>query len=211
VATTAELGKIALFEGLQEVELRELASRAQRRSLQAEETFIREGGRSDELFVILSGKVKIYLTDANGKKHVLDIRGAGQYVGEMALDDKPRSASVRAIVPTEVAVIPAADFKAFLMRHPEVALQVIRNLIRVTRGHNVRTLQDVRSRADLQRYIEQLRMAKGDELPSVRRWVLAKRWILFALLAFAVAQFYFLDVLLEMMSIDTGNFRGPGR
>lgn len=211
MATTAELGKITLFEGLQEGELRELSSRAQRRSLQAEETFIREGARSDELFVILSGKVKVYLTDPNGKKHVLDIRGAGQYVGEMALDEKPRSASVRAMVPTEVAVIPVADFKAFLIRHPEVALQVIRNLIRLTRGHNVRTLQDVRSRADLQRYIEQLRMAKADELPSVRRWFAAKRWILFALLVFAIAQFYFLDVLLEMMSIDTGNFRGLGR
>jgi CRP-like cAMP-binding protein len=208
VATTAELHKISLFQGLKDEELRELSSRAQRRSLQAEETFIRAGGRSDELFVILSGRVKVYLTDPNGKKHIVDIRGAGQYVGEMALDDKPRSASVRAIVPTEVAVISAGDFRDFLIRHPEVALQVIRNLIRLTRNQNVRTLADVRSRADLQVYIEQLRSAKGLDLPSVRRWVVAKRWVLVALLAFAIGQYYFLDVLLEMMSIETGTFLG---
>jgi CRP/FNR family cyclic AMP-dependent transcriptional regulator len=211
VATTAELGKIALFQGLRDEELRELSSRAQRRSLQAEETFIREGGRSDELFVILSGKVKVYLTDANGRKHVVDVRGAGQYVGEMALDDKPRSASVRTIVPTEVAVITAAEFKAFLIRHPEVALQVIRNLIRLTRSQNVKTIEDVRSRADLQLYIEQLKASHGVDLPSVRRWLVAKRWVLVTLLAFAVGQYYFLGVLLEMMAIDPGTFPGAGR
>jgi CRP-like cAMP-binding protein len=211
VATTAELGKIPLFQGLREAELGELSSRAERRSLQAGETFIREGGRSDELFVILSGRVKVYLTDPSGRKHVVDVRTAGQYVGEMALDDKPRSASVRTIVPTEVAVISAADFKAFLLRHPEVALQVIRNLIRLTRNQNVRTLEDVRSRADLQLYVERLRTAHGVDLPSVRRWLVAKRWVLVTLLAFAIGQYYFLDVLLEMMSIDTGTFPGAGR
>ena len=206
MATTAELGKISLFQGLRDEELREVSSWAQRRSLQAEETFIREGARADELFVILSGKVKVYLTDPNGKKHVVDVRSAGQYVGEMALDDKPRAASVRTMVPTEVAAIPVADFRAFLIRHPEVALHVIRNLIRVTRSHNVRTIEDVRSRADLQIYIERLKTANAADLPSVRRWALAKRWVLVVLLAFAIGQYYFLDVLLEVMSIDTGTF-----
>ena len=211
MTTAAELGKITLFQGLQDAELRELASRTQRRSLQAEETFIREGERSEELYLILSGKVKVYLSAPNGKKHVVDIRGAGQYVGEMMLDDKPRSASVRTIVPSEVAVISRADFNAVLVQHPQLALQVIRNLIRLTRSQNVRTIEDVRSRADLQIYIEQLKGTKGADLPSVQRWLVAKRWVLITLLAFAIGQYYFLDVLLDLMSIDTGTFRSISR
>ncbi|HSA89951.1 MAG TPA: cyclic nucleotide-binding domain-containing protein [Burkholderiales bacterium] len=202
--TSADLAKITLFQGARDAELRELAQRAERRSLPAEATFIREGERADQLFLILAGKVKVYLTDASGKKFVVDVRGAGQYVGEMMLDDRPRSASVRTVEPSELAVISRADFQAFLLKHPEVALQVIRNLIRITRTHNVRTIEDVHTRADLQVYIEQLKATRGQDLPSVKRWAVAKRWALVALLAFAIGQYYFLDVLLEMVSLGGG-------
>jgi len=207
----ANLGRIALFQGLQDAELRELGSRAEVRALPAEATFIREGERADSLFFILSGKVKVYLADANGKKFVVDIRRAGQYVGEMMLDDNPRSASVRTIEPSELAVISRADFKAFLLKHPEVALHLIRNLIRVARGHNVRTLEDVRTRSELQLYIEQLKATKVQDLPSVKRWVAAKRWALVILLVFAIGQYYFLDVLLEIVSISGGITLSAGR
>jgi CRP-like cAMP-binding protein len=200
----ADLGRISLFQGLQDADLSELAARAEKRAFPAEATFIREGERSDSLFVILRGKVKVYLTAADGRKHVVDIRGAGQYVGEMMLDEKPRAASVRTLEPCEFAVISREDFKSFLLRHPQVSLQVIRNLIRLTRGQNVRTLQDVRTRGDLQLYIEQLKVSRAEDLPSVQRWLKAKRWVLAGLLAFAVGQYYFLDVLLEMVRIGSG-------
>ena len=52
-----------------------------------------EGSPGDSLYLILSGKVKVYLHDANGKEFIVDVRSAGQYVGEMMLDGSPRSAS----------------------------------------------------------------------------------------------------------------------
>jgi CRP-like cAMP-binding protein len=197
----ADLTKVSLFRGLREDDLREVARRAEMLAFPAETTIIREGEAADSLFLILSGKVKIYLTDPNGKKLVVDIRRAGQYVGEMMLDDKPRSASVRTLEPSEFAVISRADFKSLLARNPEVALALIRNLIRMTRGQNVKTLQDVRTRDQLQVYLEQLKSTKVQDLPSVRRWEVAKRWILITLLVFAIMQFYFLDVLLNTMSL----------
>jgi CRP/FNR family transcriptional regulator, cyclic AMP receptor protein len=197
----ADLSKITLFHGLQEADLRELTSRAEVRAVPAETTIIREGERADSLFLILKGKVKVYLKDPHGRKLVVDVRYAGQYVGEMVLDDKPRSASVRTVERSELAIVSRDDFKSFLLKHPEVALQVIRNLIRLTRGQNVKTVQDVRSRAELQLYIEQLKMTKAEDLPSVRRWARAKRWALVTLLVFAVGQYYFLDVLLEVISL----------
>lgn len=196
-----DLSRITLLQGLPEMALRKLGERAEVRKLAAEETFIRQGEAADSLFLILNGKVKVYLDDGSGTKLVVDVRRAGHYVGEMMLDEKPRSASVQAMEPTEVAVVSRDDFKAFLLEHPEVALQVIRNLIRLTRSQNVRTVEDVRTRADLQLYIEQLRMTKGQDLPSVKRWEVAKRWMLVTLLVFALMQFYFLDVMLRTMSL----------
>jgi CRP-like cAMP-binding protein len=120
----------------------------------------------------------------------------------MMLDDKPRSAWVKTVEPSEFAVIPRNEFKALLLANPELALQIIKNLIRLARGSNVRTLEDVRSRGELQQYIEQLKTTKGKELPSVKRWVLAKRWVMMLLLVFAILQYYFMDVFVEMISMS---------
>jgi CRP/FNR family cyclic AMP-dependent transcriptional regulator len=109
---------------------------------------INEGDLGDSLYVILSGRVKVYLGDASGKELILDIKGPGQYFGEMALDEGARSASVMALEPAQFAVLPGVDFRAFLLKHPQVAVQVIRNLIRVARGLN----ENVRSLAMLDVY-----------------------------------------------------------
>jgi CRP-like cAMP-binding protein len=198
----ADLSRIPLFQGMKAEDLRALSARTEVRSLGPDEVLIRQDDPVDALYAILRGRVKVYLIDSNGKECVVDVRSAGQYVGEMMLDDKPRSAWVKTLEPCEVAALPRAEFKALLLQNAEVALQMIRNLIHLARGHNVRTLEDVRTRSELQLYIEQLKAAKAEDLPSVRRWLIAKRWVLVALLVFAVGQYYFLDVLLEIMSIS---------
>src|SRR5688572_69787 len=198
----ADLSRIPLFQGMKTEDLRALSARTAVRSFGADEVLIRQGDPADALYAILRGRVKVYLIDSNGKEFIVDVRTAGQYVGEMMLDEKPRSAWVKTLEPSEVAVLPRAEFKALLVQNAEIGLQMIRNLIQLARGHNVRTLEDVRTRSELQLYIEQLKAARAEDLPSVRRWVVAKRWVLVALLVFAVGQFYFLDILLEMMSIS---------
>jgi hypothetical protein len=119
----------------------------------------------------------------------------------MMLDGRPRSASVKTVEPSQFAIISQADFKALLIKHPEVALQLIGNLIRMTRGRNVKTIEDVRTREELNMYVEKLKATKGQDLPSVKRWETAKRWMLVILLVFAIMQFYFLDVLLQTVSL----------
>lgn len=144
----ANLKDISLFEGLEDEDLRALAERAVTRTFPKNAIIISEGDLSDLLYVILLGKVKIYLADESGKELILDIKGPGQYFGEMVLDDKPRSASVMTLEPSQFCIISRADFKAFLLKHSEVALHVIQNLIRIARGLN----ESVRSLAMLDVY-----------------------------------------------------------
>jgi CRP/FNR family cyclic AMP-dependent transcriptional regulator len=138
----ADLKKIPLFEGLSEDELRALTERTVPRAFPKNAIVINEGDLSDSLYLIVSGKVKVYLGDESGKELVLDIKGPGQYFGEMVLDDKPRSATVMTLEPAQFATLSRAEFTAVLLKHPKIALQVIRNLIRVARGlnENVRSL-----------------------------------------------------------------------
>ena len=197
----ADLSRISLFQGLKLDDLRALGARTEVRELPADTMLIKQGDPADSLLAILKGKVKVYLVDANGQEFVVDVRGAGGYVGEMMLDDKPRSAWVKTLEPSSFAVIPRTEFKALLMANPELSLQVIKNLIRLARGTNIRTLEDVRTRGELQLYIEQLKVTKGKDRPGVKRWVIAKRWVLMLLLVFAILQYYFMDVFIEMMSL----------
>jgi len=143
-----DLRAIPLFEGVPEADLRALAERTVTRSYPKQAILVSEGDESDSLYLILAGRVKVYLSDESGKELILAIKGAGQYFGEMVLDSQPRSASVMTLEPSQFAVLSRDDFRAFLLRHAEVALQLIQNLIRVARGLN----QNVRSLAMLDVY-----------------------------------------------------------
>ena len=143
-----DLKSIPLFAGVPEAELRALAERTVTRSYPKQAIVVNEGDESDTLYLIIAGRVKVYLADEHGKEVILAIKGPGQYFGEMVLDEQPRSASVMTLEPAQFAILGRADFRAFLLAHPEVALQLIQNLIRVARGLN----QNVRNLAMLDVY-----------------------------------------------------------
>lgn len=139
---TADLKKVPLFDGLSEDELRSLAERTVPRAFPKNAIVVNEGDLTDSLYLIVSGKVKVYLGDESGKELILDIKGPGQYFGEMVLDEKARSATVMTLEPSQFATLSRAEFTTVLLNHPKIALQLIRNLIRVARGlnENVRSL-----------------------------------------------------------------------
>ena len=136
------LKNIPLFAGLPDSDLQAIARKAVIKSYEKNAIVVTEGEFTKSLYVILSGRIKVYLDDENGKELVLDSKGPGEYFGEMVLDEGPRSASVVTTEPSTFAIIATAVFKDLLVKHPEIALIVIKNLIRMARGldENVRSL-----------------------------------------------------------------------
>lgn len=194
----AALDHLELFEGLPASDLAALGERAMLRTFPKDALVVREGDLSDSFYVVVSGKVKVFISDEDGRELVLDTKGPGQYFGEMMLDDNPRSASVMTLEPCQFAVISRSEFKAFLLKHPEVALQVIHNLIRLARGAN----ESARTREQLRKYVDELKAGKVKEPASLQRWLAAKRWALLALLIVAALVFYFTDVFIEMLELQ---------
>ncbi|HTP95043.1 MAG TPA: Crp/Fnr family transcriptional regulator [Burkholderiales bacterium] len=142
------LSDIPLFSGVAAADLAALSQRALVRAYPKNAIIVSEGDRSDSMFIILAGKVKVFLGDAEGKELILDIKGPGSYFGEMVLDDGTRSASVMTLEPSQFAILACTDIKGLLAEHPGIALQLIRNLIRMVRGLN----ENVRSLAMLDVY-----------------------------------------------------------
>ena len=80
---------------------------------------------------MLSGRLKVMMSDAEGKEVILTILGPGEFFGEMGLiDDNPRSASVVAIEPCELLAITRRDFKKCMTDNAEMAMAVMRGLVR---------------------------------------------------------------------------------
>lgn len=109
--------------------VRELAALGRLRSYPKNTVFITEGDSSDSVFVILSGRVKIFLSDTEGHEMILDTQGPGEYVGEMALDGNPRSASVMTMEATAFSVVGREPIKEHIRRNPEFALDMISKII----------------------------------------------------------------------------------
>lgn len=114
--------------------LREIAERGGVRSWGAQTVLVTEDDRSDALFIILSGRVKAYGAGEDGREVVYATQGPGEYFGEMTLDGGPRSASVMTLEPTTCAVVPGAEVRDFLARHPDFALHLVHKLIRLARA-----------------------------------------------------------------------------
>ena len=91
----ADFRYLALFKGVQQEELRRLAMCAVTRAYPKHTIIMSEGDATDAIYMIVSGKVKIYLSDESGKELILAIKGAGEYFGEMGLDGGPREAPTR--------------------------------------------------------------------------------------------------------------------
>lgn len=120
---------IPLFHELKAVEREALSRSMLTRRFPKNTIVILDGDDSDSLYIILSGKVKVFLTDEAGKEVTLNYQMEGEYFGEMALlDDQPRSASVMTVEASEFAVLPKAHFTKCISEHPEIAMGIIQHL-----------------------------------------------------------------------------------
>jgi CRP-like cAMP-binding protein len=81
--------------------------------------------------VLLSGRVKVGITTAEGREIVLGFCGPGELIGELAvIDHEARSGTTQALEPVEALAIAAADFRAMIETRPGFAGALLRNLVR---------------------------------------------------------------------------------
>lgn len=118
---------------------------------------INEGEHGDSLFIVLSGRLKVYASNEGGKEIVIDFHGPGECVGEMSIDGSPRSASVVTTEATTCAIVSRAQFREFLHQHPDFALYLIGKLIQRAR----RATENVKSLALSDVYGRLIRLLNG--------------------------------------------------
>ncbi|WP_405634700.1 Crp/Fnr family transcriptional regulator [Streptomyces sp. NBC_00056] len=118
-----------------------LIGAGRRRTIGAGELLLRQGGQERTLVLLLSGVAKVFATTESGHQALLAVRVGGDCVGEMgALDGAPRSATVTACGPMELAVLTHASLDAQLARTPGLAVELSRTIADRLRWANRRRL-----------------------------------------------------------------------
>ena len=116
----------SLLDRLPAVDREALLARGTRREFPLGATLFREGERSAHVVVVRSGRTKICFTDRDGRESILNVRGAGDLLGELSvLDGEPHSATVIALERVMATVVPADEFRALLLEHPRLSMAVL--------------------------------------------------------------------------------------
>ena len=139
----SQIKNIPLFASLNANEQQSLKEHFLFRRHAKNSIIINEGDDTSSLYIIIEGRVKVFLTDESGKEVVLNTQSAGEYFGEVSLfDDGLRSASVMTLEDCQFAVLTKQIFIQLITDNPTLSLSIISGLTQRLRAlsENVRSL-----------------------------------------------------------------------
>jgi CRP-like cAMP-binding protein len=124
-----ELASIEFFASVDADSLAELGSVATAHRLAGGQILFVQGDPSDHLVVVRSGRLQVLVSSDRGDDLVLTVVGPGDVLGELSMiDELPRSATVSALDPSVVLLLPAAAVRIALLQSPGALLTVSRQL-----------------------------------------------------------------------------------
>lgn len=131
------LRSIPFLRQLAPKDLKEVYKISRTREYGPGEAIFSKSSPADRMFIVLSGRVKIFAPSLSKKRKTFAYLQPGDFFGEMALlEGKPRSASAEAVEFSKLLVITAADFKRLLLRDPQLALYLLRTVSQRLRKAN---------------------------------------------------------------------------
>ncbi len=130
VVSTLLLRNVPMFSLLSGVQLLLLTQVLLRKPYPRNSTVVAAGDPSDALYIVISGRLKVTISDKEGREAILAILNQGDFFGEMGLiDQAPRSATVVTIESCELLTITRTDFMKCLQKNFDLAMNVIRGLV----------------------------------------------------------------------------------
>ncbi len=123
--TVELLSRVPLLQDVGRTELEKLASRTRREHFHSGADIVRIGAPGRSLYLVMDGLVQVIYPSSSADFELARL-GVGDFFGEMALlNDKPRSATVRALTPVDLVALDKEDFRRVVSDTPGLALQLL--------------------------------------------------------------------------------------
>jgi len=156
------LRQIALLEGLSDQRLDLLAQQCLWHSVEAGKPLLLRAEQQGEVFLLVSGRVRVTTYSANGRQVTFRDSEAGEHFGDIsAIDGGPRSADVVTLEPSVVASLDRASFMALLRDEPLVAGRVMLRLATLVRQLSERVIDLSTLGVQNRLHAELLRLARA--------------------------------------------------
>ncbi|HZG87066.1 Crp/Fnr family transcriptional regulator [Paenibacillus sp.] len=131
------LHSVPLFKDLSEEHLTRLSNICARKGFKAGTVLFREKEPGDVFYIIVSGSVKVFTSNAGGEEKILSVFQAGDNFGELSLiDGKPRSASAQVLEDSMFLTLRGTEFLHLLKQYPDMSLAIMKELCRRLRETN---------------------------------------------------------------------------
>ncbi len=158
------LESIALLKGLPTPVLREIEKKCVWHDYGEDEQIFDRDNDSRDIYFVASGRVRIVNYSMSGREVSFDDIATGGTFGELAaIDAKPRSALVVAREPTTVAALESGALLELAVKHPQVAIALMKRLARIVRAATERIMDLSTHGAHNRVYAELLRLARGED------------------------------------------------
>ena len=168
----AALHRSFLFASASNEDLADLIAAAEEKRFKSGEYVFWEADPPERFYLLVSGRVKVVKHGSQGRETVVAFFGPGEVFGEVAvLEDKPYPASAVAAEDSSALSISRQTFRAFIERHPAVAMAMVGLLssrLREAQGR-LHDLSGERVEQRLARTLERLSSKLGKELPFTRQ------------------------------------------
>jgi CRP/FNR family transcriptional regulator, cyclic AMP receptor protein len=140
------LRRCALFESLSADQLAKVAEIAVRRDVAAGDVLFREGSPGDEMFVVVTGTMRISKDIPGAGEEALTLLGPGTYFGEMAaIDDAPRSADAVAHTACALLAIRRDDLDRLMFLDKDLAYALLWAFVRTLSSRLRETSEKLRT------------------------------------------------------------------
>ena len=140
---------------------------SRRRRVARGDAIYRQGELSDQVFIVVSGRVGITMLRSDGQELLIDIVGAGALCGEGAAFDRlPRFSNASALETSNILAIPAREFCGLMSSHAELAAMVVQTIALKQRMLARRLLQVTQTSPEV-RIIELLSQITRPESPAI--------------------------------------------
>jgi CRP/FNR family transcriptional regulator len=123
------IGHLWVFANLKPEELAALTQAARRQPCKKGEAVFSQGDRADQMFLLKAGRVKLSKVTADGHEITLDIRKAGDFLGEnLLLEEADYPLTAVCLEDTLICGFTKTNFEKLILENPNIGLQVIKNL-----------------------------------------------------------------------------------
>lgn len=117
---------VPLFNHLDEQQMDQIVELAYSVNYPRGETIYHSGDRSEGLYILHKGRIKVYRLSENGKEQLVRILEPGDFTGELSLfDAKPHDAYAETLEGVELCIIQRDEMQQLLQEHPAISLKML--------------------------------------------------------------------------------------